>query len=175
MDDSMWSHHAFAASYGKVETRGSAARQYYDEITKPEHDGRFGLLHKGHRDQREGDLETLSGMWGHNQLWIDRGCVNTWNEIEGAVRFLDVRTGWVDELINPPGKKPKPCPDHALHCLIYGTIHRTPVSTEPEDTSLPADYDDARGKQVQAMRETLDKSRLAAIKAERPPNWLRRF
>ena len=168
MDPSLWTAptnkegkvNRMAESLGATKERGSAAAQYWAEIKKPEHKGRFGVTFKGHKDQNEGDYVILAGMLDLGELWISRSCTHCWDELEGAVVYKDPRTGISSEMINP-GKKL--CPDHALKCLCYGLVDRTTVSSDPESTAI--DLEAGRAEQLRRQ--------VAARGGSKLPKWVK--
>ena len=167
MDSSLWLHHKYAASFGADPEKGSAAKQYWKEFSKPEHKGRFGTMHKGHKDKNERDYIDISAMLDDGSLLISRTCTNLWDELEGAVIWKDPRTGLTFEDQINPGKS-KHCPDHALKCLCYGLIRRTPITSEPEKDGEMVDWDE-----VMEVREEERNALLAEREAgEDVPSWM---
>lgn len=161
MDGSMWSNQeSFGAKrYGDGKEPTPAATVYrsvFDAANMELGTVKFPSLRKGARNTDEEGYVTLETLF-HNKKWlIELGCVNLWREVEDAVFYIDPRTGYKYELINPSGIKPKPCSDHALMCGVYAFHKRSPLGSEPEP-DIEVQIERENQLRMEILRDNADK------------------
>jgi hypothetical protein len=166
MDRSMWSKEesfgAISVVKGSNIVRIPAADIYNDAIKD---DPRFPGLNKGASNAGEQGFVTLDEKLRDGTWMIELGCTNLWDEIEGAVYHMDVRTGIRYELVNPGNSKH--CPDHALVASVYGIHKRSPATKAPENGTI--DHEAVRIAEMVEMRKAQERNQ----RTQGKPSWLR--
>jgi PBSX family phage terminase large subunit len=138
----MLDHSMFGKFVGYHPEKGEAAKQYQNVL---ERDPRFGPLKEGRKNEKEEGFILLDHMLRNGTWKIEIGCVNLWNELEGAIYYVDPRTNIPSELVNPNQVK-KACRDDALDAAVYGLWWGEKiVSVEPESTL----FDPLKARQLQ--------------------------
>ena len=112
-----------------------SAGDFYDDILGA--DPRFSRVTPGFRGKRVVTFATLDALLGRNNgypnWFIERGCVNLWGELMGAVLEKNATTNKFTEDLD------KKCADHAITSAIYGLhthlqlpIDNTPAVLDPQ-------------------------------------------
>lgn len=153
-DASMFQSNEYARGFG-MKNGKSAVQQYEDVLDSP----RFGSMNAGEKRVEANLFVRMDAMLRSGDWMISLDCINLWNELEGAVHYKNPKTGIFSELVNPPGIKPKPCPDHALAAAGYGTcrnISLAPLRLNRQE-EIERDRFDRQATRVAALMDKLER------------------